>query len=122
MYLKRTAHNMYVSWLRKRKPTQALGDLEVCDTLWERWTSGDDDQALLLAALKSCFEQLSPRAQQALRLRFQEATSRNDIGAALGITEHGAKNLMQRAKQQLRQCVETKIQSKPPESNQPATG
>ena len=31
------------------------------------------------------------------------------IAEGLGITEHGAKNLMQRAKQQLRACVEQKL-------------
>ena len=42
-------------------------------------------------------------------LRFAEDNSRQTIAESLGITEHGAKNLMQRAKSQLRQCVEQKI-------------
>jgi RNA polymerase sigma-70 factor (ECF subfamily) len=33
-----------------------------------------------------------------------------EIARSLEITEHGAKNLMQRAKKQLRQCVEGKMQ------------
>jgi RNA polymerase sigma-70 factor (ECF subfamily) len=42
-------------------------------------------------------------------MRFKEQLSRNQIAAALEITEHGAKNLMQRAKQQLRTCIESKL-------------
>ena len=37
---------------------------------------------------------------------FQEMS---DIGKALDITDHGARNLMQRAKLQLRHCVEEKL-------------
>lgn len=114
VYLRRVAHNLYVSWLRRRKPTQPLLDSDACEIVWEQWTDGDDDQQQLLAILRECFGQLSPRAQQALRLRFQDDSCRTDIGAALGITEHGAKNLMQRAKQQLRQCVQSKTETKPP--------
>jgi RNA polymerase sigma-70 factor (ECF subfamily) len=52
---------------------------------------------------------LTPRARQALEQRFRDRTSRSAIAEGLGITEHGAKNLMQRAKQQLRACVEQKL-------------
>jgi RNA polymerase sigma-70 factor (ECF subfamily) len=44
----------------------------------------------------------------ALDMRFRDRSSRSEIAVALGITEHGAKNLMQRAKQQLRVCIERK--------------
>jgi RNA polymerase sigma-70 factor (ECF subfamily) len=42
-------------------------------------------------------------------MRFRGESSREEIAAALEITEHGAKNLMQRAKQQLRECIENKL-------------
>jgi RNA polymerase sigma-70 factor (ECF subfamily) len=42
-------------------------------------------------------------------MRFREQRSRDEIAATLEITEHGAKNLMQRAKQQLRACVEARM-------------
>jgi RNA polymerase sigma-70 factor (ECF subfamily) len=45
----------------------------------------------------------------ALRMRFRDHESREHIALALGITEHGAKNLMQRAKSQLRKCIEGKV-------------
>jgi RNA polymerase sigma-70 factor (ECF subfamily) len=54
--------------------------------------------------------QLTDRARLALEMRFRDRGSRAEIAAALGITEHGAKNLMQRAKQQLRDCIKRKVQ------------
>jgi RNA polymerase sigma-70 factor (ECF subfamily) len=45
----------------------------------------------------------------ALRKRFADDISRTEIGSELGISEHGAKNLMQRAKAQLRECLESKL-------------
>jgi RNA polymerase sigma-70 factor (ECF subfamily) len=60
-------------------------------------------------ALQECFDRLTQRAKLSLRMRFKEGASREAIADALGITEHGAKNLMQRAKSQLRECVEGKL-------------
>jgi RNA polymerase sigma-70 factor (ECF subfamily) len=44
-------------------------------------------------------------------MRFREKLPRVEIAAALQITEHGAKNLMQRAKKQLQSCIESKIKN-----------
>ena len=54
-------------------------------------------------------QRLTERARLALEMRFRGEQSRAEIAKALEITEHGAKNLMQRAKQQLKECIETKI-------------
>jgi RNA polymerase sigma-70 factor (ECF subfamily) len=42
-------------------------------------------------------------------MRFRDRLPRVEIAAELKITEHGAKNLMQRAKKQLRGCIERKM-------------
>ena len=44
-----------------------------------------------------------------MEMRFRDREARGDIATSLGITEHGAKNLMQRAKKQLKKCIEGKI-------------
>jgi RNA polymerase sigma-70 factor (ECF subfamily) len=41
-------------------------------------------------------------------MRFHQRLPRTKIADQLGITEHGAKNLMQRAKKQLRECIDQK--------------
>ncbi len=108
-YLRRTAYNLLVSRHRKLGRVQTIAEPAVLDVIWERWAGKDLTGDLAIDALKSCLKTLTDRAQRALRMRFAEDASRIEIGQALGITDHGARNLMQRAKLQLRQCVEEKL-------------
>lgn len=82
---------------------------EDLESSWMRW-AGFDSGDRCIEALTLCFEHLTDRAKLALRMRFAEDSSRQSIAETLGISEHGAKNLMQRAKTQLRECVENKLQ------------
>jgi RNA polymerase sigma-70 factor (ECF subfamily) len=109
-YLRRTAHNLFVSLKRKEGKVAELGSAEAIAADWSRWTEHDNGEELL-AALKACLDGLTDRARRALEMRFRDHRSRPEIAAALEISEHGAKNLMQRAKQQLRECIEGKLQS-----------
>ena len=79
------------------------------EQVWDRWAGKDLTGDLAIESLRKCLAMLTDRAQQALRLRFASDKSRIEIGQALNISDHGARNLMQRAKQQLRQCVEEKL-------------
>ena len=81
---------------------------EQFEAAWVRWAGYDSGNATL-EALADCFDRLTRRAQLALRLRFARESSRRAIAESLNITEHGAKNLMQRAKTQLRECLEKKL-------------
>lgn len=107
-YLRRVAHNLFVSQKRREGKVVAMEDVERIAEQWEQ-LSGHDDGDDLLEALKDCFSRLTERAQLSLNLRFRERASRERIAEALEITEHGAKNLMQRAKKQLRSCIEEKL-------------
>lgn len=104
-YLRRVAHNLYVSAQRRAGKLVVVEEIEQLETDWVRF-AGDDGGESALQALRQCFQRLTERAQRALQLRFQKRLPRAGIAADLGITEHGAKNLMQRAKKQLRSCVE----------------
>lgn len=108
-YLRRVAHNMFISRRRRDTRITVTEHAEQFESAWMRWAGFDaGDQAL--EALADCFHRLTERAQLALRLRFTMDSSRQTIAERLRITEHGAKNLMQRAKNQLRECVEAKLQ------------
>lgn len=109
-YLRRTAYNLLVSRHRKLGRIQTIGEPELLDETWDRWAGKDLTGDAAVEALQQCFKKLTERAQIALRMRFDSSASRLEIGEALGITDHGARNLMQRAKQQLRNCVEEKLQ------------
>ena len=109
-YLRRTAYNLLVSRHRKLGRMQTIAEPELLDETWDRWAGKDLSGDAAVEALQHCFSRLTERAQIALRMRFDSSASRLEIGEALGITDHGARNLMQRAKQQLKNCVEEKLQ------------
>lgn len=108
-YLRRVAHNLFISRRRREARMTVTEHAEQFESTWMRW-AGFDSGSSALDALADCFARLTKRAQLALQLRFARESSRQSIAEALDISEHGAKNLMQRAKTQLRECVEQKLE------------
>ncbi len=107
-YLRRVAYNRFISARRRSGRMILVEQIEEIDQAWTRLVSDDQGEAML-EALRSCLDRLTDRARMALEMRFRDRSSRLEIAAALEITEHGAKNLMQRAKKQLRVCIEDKL-------------
>jgi RNA polymerase sigma-70 factor (ECF subfamily) len=107
-YLRRVAFHLLVTLRRREEKVLATDDMETLDREWARWAGADAGGSDWMDWLAECFSRLSERAQRSLTLRFSENASRETIAVALGISEHGAKNLMQRAKAQLRECLEEK--------------
>ena len=106
-YLRTVARNLFISAMRRSGKTVAVENIEQLDVFWGRWV-GEDNGEELLAKLKNCLQHLTNRARWALEMRFNQRLPRTKIADQLGITEHGAKNLMQRAKKQLRECIDQK--------------
>lgn len=109
-YLRRTAYHLMISRHRKLSRVHTVAEPGILDEIWDRWAGKDVTGDVAVDALRACLKLLTDRARLALRMRFAENASRAEIGEALGITDHGARNLMQRAKHQLRQCVEDRLQ------------
>ncbi|HVX61617.1 MAG TPA: RNA polymerase sigma factor [Pirellulales bacterium] len=107
-YLRQVARNLFISSQRRAARGVAMAELDEIEAAWGRWAANDDGRELLVA-LQKCLETLADKARQALELRFREKQSRAAIAAALGMSEDGAKNLMQRAKQHLRTCIERSL-------------
>ena len=107
-YLRRVAFHLLVTLRRRQERFAVTDDMEMLDRDWSRWAGCDASGNEVIDALADCFSRLTKRAQQSLKMRFSENATREQIARSLGITEHGAKNLMQRAKLQLRQCLEEK--------------
>lgn len=107
-WLRKTALNLFRMHLRRQGRRQELwadaGDLDAV-YLEE---SGPDLGERYGEALELCMEQLAPRSQQALRLRFGQGQGRRELAAALGLSVEGVKTLLRRAKDQLRACIETR--------------
>jgi RNA polymerase sigma-70 factor (ECF subfamily) len=107
-YLRKVAHNLFITVRRRAGRVVAVAEIEQVDTAWTRWV-GQDNGAAMLELLRDCLGELTQRARWALEMRFRDGLPRMEIAAELKITEHGAKNLMQRAKKQLRGCIERKM-------------
>ncbi len=108
-YLRKTAHNLLVSVHRKGGQRRTSFTNDPLDEVWFRWAGQDLSGDLAVDTLRECLAALTERAQLALKMRFADDSSRTAIADALHITEHGARNLMQRAKQQLKECVQQKL-------------
>lgn len=107
-YLRRVAYTLFVSHYRRQAKTVGLAEFEVLEQAWEEWVR-DDTGAELLQALRECLQLLTPRVREALRMRYEEQLPRTAIGERLQMSEHGAKNMLQRAKKKLRDCVQRKV-------------
>ena len=108
-YLRTVARNLFITMQRRLTRTVPLVDVDAVDADWERWGANDNGEAMLVA-LDECLKTLTDKSREAIKLRFREDQSRAAIAAALGMSEDGAKNLLQRAKQQLRECIGRKLQ------------
>lgn len=110
-YLRRIAHNLFISMQRRSGKVIAVEDIQKFERVWCELVS-DQSGEEYLEALRDCLGKLSHRSRWALEMRFRDKLSRTKIAANLEITENGAKNLMQRAKSRLRECIERKTKQK----------
>ena len=107
-YLRRVAYNLLLCAQRRRRRVTTVEDIEQIDTSWRQW-QGDGPDDDLLDALRASLEELPSRSRWVLEMRYRDRFSRSQIATALGISEDGAKNALQRAKKKLRQCIERRM-------------
>jgi RNA polymerase sigma-70 factor (ECF subfamily) len=107
-YLRTTARNLYFMWLRKVRREVTLPEEDVLEAVWAE-NEADDEGERYRQALANCMQQLTQRAQLALKLRYGENASREHISFATGLEEEGAKTLLRRAKDKLRECIRKQV-------------
>lgn len=107
-YLRKVARNLFVSSLRRNSRSISVETIDQVDEEWTRWAGHDSGEAYL-EALQGCLGSLTERARRGLELRYRDELTRSGIATELELTEDGAKNLLQRAKQQLRECLQRKL-------------
>lgn len=66
----------------------------------------EDDGAGWLEALDRCLAELPARSRRALEGTYRDGLGRAELGAELGIGEHGVRTLLQRLRAALRECIE----------------
>ncbi len=82
---------------------------EQLESDWMRW-AGFDGGELAMELLTDCFSRLTERAMLALRLRLGTMLADKKLLFSWGFPNMAPKNLMQRAKSQLKECVESRLQ------------
>ena len=102
-FLRRTARHL---WLHRRRDDRRRAErlAKAAERLWRRDCAADDGDGWL-ADLDACLAGLSPRARHALDLFYGAEFGRAELGSALGISTHGARNLLQRTRAFLRRCI-----------------
>jgi RNA polymerase sigma-70 factor (ECF subfamily) len=111
-YLRTIAVNFLITKRRRERREVPLDEIQVLDQVWDAF-AGSGENEFRFEVLRDCLETLTERARLALRLRYGEDASRARLAAELKISEDGAKNLLQRAKDQLRECVKRKLVDEP---------
>lgn len=107
-FLRQTAKHL---WLREQRSDRrrAARHAEAAEQLWQRHCARDDGNAWL-DALDRCLGELPERSRSALDRTYRDGLGRTELGAELGIGEHGVRNLLARLRASLRDCIERRIE------------
>jgi RNA polymerase sigma-70 factor, ECF subfamily len=105
-WLLRVAKNQFIDVIRNRKETVAdLGDAEA---RWQEF-EGECEYGQRVAWLRECMNELTDRAREAVKLRYELNLPREEMASRLGIAAAGVKTMLERIRQRLRECVQGKV-------------
>ena len=107
-FLRQTAKHL---WLRTQRDDRRRAERHAAaaELLWQQQLAADDG-AGWLDALDRCLGELPPRSRHALDRTYRDGLGRSELGAELGIGEHGVRTLLQRLRVALRECIERRRQ------------
>jgi RNA polymerase sigma-70 factor, ECF subfamily len=103
-WLRTVAKNAYLKALRKTRKVIAV-DMATIEQDWAA-VAGDDGAQSTVDALKQCISLLNDKERKALHLRYTLNASREVMAEDLGLSDGGIKNLLERVKAKLKECVE----------------
>lgn len=110
-FLRSTARHL---WLREQRDDRRRAErhAEAAEHAWQQALRGDadGDGAGWLAALDHCLQTLPERSRHALERTYRDGLGRQELGAELGLGEHGVRTLLQRLRKALRDCIERRRQ------------
>jgi RNA polymerase sigma-70 factor (ECF subfamily) len=83
-------------------------DLALAELAYSRCAREDDGEAWR-AALVLCLERIDADTREALRLRYEQGLSREELGQRLGLGVEGVKAKLRRTREVLRDCVQRRV-------------
>lgn len=98
--------------LRKRNRLPVSFDQQVLDLLDEHWETSEQTKGSnsVLEALKKCIMLLTPRAQEMVRLRYEENLKGSSLAEYLGCSVNTACVGLSRIHRRLKSCVQAKVE------------
>lgn len=112
-YLRGIARNLLLAARRRRRREAPDGIwMDAVDAL-----AAADPHAFTdarITALRACLADLQGRARQAIEWHNLDGLSRRDTAERLGLADEGAKSLLTRARDALRQCIERRLRHEEP--------
>ncbi len=108
-YLFGIARHCYFSFLRKKgRELPQQDELYLIEQAWQTFVPEGEVESSLIA-LEECLSFLAPKAEKAIILRFKEQCKREEISKKIGISATSVTKLIQRAKAELRKCIQKKL-------------
>lgn len=105
-----TAKFQILGHRRDEARCRVLFDGDLLDRITENWGDAAPQISGEQAALGECLETLAPHARKLLRLRYDETLDSTQIARQLATTAAAVRMALQRAREQLRVCVERRLQ------------
>ena len=105
-FLRATARNLWLRSLRAQgRQSDAL--VAAAEAKWMRDCAADAGEGWL-EDLDLCLSRLTERSRRGVELFYGSGLTRAELSAELGMSEHGARTLLQRARAALRECMEAR--------------
>ena len=106
-YFRVVARRLFARSLKVRRRL-VLEEIERADEVWAEFNDDDGGDGRI-EALRRCLEKLEERERRIVNLRYGEQASRQSLADKTGLSDDGAKNLLQRTKAKLRECIERRL-------------
>jgi RNA polymerase sigma-70 factor (ECF subfamily) len=107
-WLRGTARNLFLEQCRRERRTPVALDAAAVDAALSAYER-DDDGAGYRAALMQCLATLPDRQRELLQLASDDAVDGRRLAGSAGQTVEGARSLLRRLKQALRECVQRRL-------------
>jgi len=112
VWLRATARNLYLAHCRRNRRSPLAIDAEAIEAAWANYEREDDGERYR-NALHECLQSLPKRQHDLLQRQLRARLPAAELSAATGLAPEGARSLLRRIKQTLRDCVTRKLHDAP---------
>ena len=109
-FLRTIARHLFLKSLRRLDRDPPSLDLDEAESVWVEFQE-DEGGAPYLDALRRCLTAIKGRAKAVLELRYTGNLGRAAIAGQLELSESGVHSILVRARRQLRECVERRVEA-----------